>query len=149
MAKTRRGRKRKTKVETSPLSVVPPAPEDLGQYGREYWESLAPQLVELGILKPLHLETFRVLCECWQEYRTLHAWLLEDPERLTFTTSQGYTAETPQLRQRDKALASLQKLWLKFGLTPHALATLNKGSGKGVNNALPAIAEFAKRKYAE
>lgn len=146
MAKTRRGRKRDTKVETSPPALeVPAAPEDLGEYGRQYWESLAPQLVELGILKPLHIETFRVLCECYQEYRTLSEWLAEDPTRMTFTTQTGYESETPQLRQRDKALATLQKLWLKFGLTPHALNALNKGKGGG--NTLPAIAEFAKRKY--
>jgi phage terminase small subunit len=79
----------------------------------------------------------------------LTIWLAEDPSRMTFTTQSGYESETPQLRQRDKALTSLQKLWLKFGLTPHALAQLVKQKGCNIGNSLPAIAEFAKRKYAE
>lgn len=152
MAKTRRGRKAETvapskvapKVDES--VAVPDPPSDMGQYGREYWEQLAPQLILAGILSPMHLDTFRVLCEQWQSYRSLTVWLDEDPERMTFCTESGYMQETPQVRQRDKALAALTKLWLKFGLTPHSLAQLNKQRGsKG--GALPVIAQFAKRKY--
>jgi P27 family predicted phage terminase small subunit len=150
MAKTRRGRKPKDNAAEKAAAIdVPAAPEDLGQFGTEYWNALAPQLIEMGILRPMHLDTFRVLCETWNEYRTLTIWLAEDPSRMTFTTQSGYESETPQLRQRDKALTSLQKLWLKFGLTPHALAQLVKQKGCNIGNSLPAIAEFAKRKYAE
>lgn len=148
MAKARRGRK-KVDADIEPVVQVPEAPEDLGDYGREYWNTLAPQLIEMGIWKPIHADTFRVLCELWQEYRSLSLWLAEDPERMTFCTETGYMAETPQVRQRDKALVQLQKLWLKFGLTPHALAALNKQRGASNGNSLPAIAAFAKRKYAE
>lgn len=150
MAKTRRGRKKDQPAKDSPAAInVPPPPEGLGVYGTEYWTALAPMLIETGILRPLHLDTFRVLCETWQEYRHLTNWLAEDPTRMTFTTSKGYVGETPQVRQRDKALASLQKLWLKFGLTPHALATLVKQKGCNVGNSIPAIAAFARKKYAE
>ncbi len=148
MPKARRGRK-KADADIEPVVQVPEAPEDLGDYGREYWNTLAPQLIEMGIWKPIHADTFRVLCELWQEYRSLSVWLAEDPERMTFCTETGYMSETPQVRQRDKALVQLQKLWLKFGLTPHALAQLNKQRGASNGNALPAIAAFAKRKYAE
>lgn len=147
MAKARRGRK-KAEPEIEQQAAVPAAPEDLGDYGRQYWESLAPQLIELGIWRAVHAETFRVLCELWQEYRSLSVWLAEDPGRMTFITESGYQAETPQVRQRDKALMQLQKLWLKFGLTPHALASLNKQRGAS-GNQIPAIAAFAKKKYAE
>lgn len=149
MAKTRRGRKPTTAVKgatSPPLDAVPKPPDDLGPYGQEYWRSLAPQLIELGILTPLHLQSFRVLCEQWQSYRSLSVWLDEDPTRMMFTTENGYSQETPQVRQRDKALASLQKLWLKFGLTPHALCTLGKHGGIG-KQQMSKIAEFAKSKY--
>lgn len=146
MAKTKRGRKPKEPDKTSePITEVPEPPEDMGDYGKNYWRSLAPQLIELGILTPLHLQTFRVLCECWQEYRRLSVWLDADPGRYYFETESGYQQESPQVRLRDKALASLQKLWLKFGLTPHALTQLGKhGGGK---RALPKISAFAKKKY--
>lgn len=147
MPRAKRGRKPKTPPKTSePLADVPEPPAGLGEYGENYWRSVAPQLIELNILTPLHLETFRVLCEQWQQYRALSVWLEADPTRMTFEMPSGYQQETPQVRQRDKALASLQKLWLKFGLTPHALTQLGKHGGvKG--SRLPKISEFAKRKY--
>lgn len=148
MPRAKRGRKKTEPKEagSDPIKDVPEPPEDLGEYGKNYWRVLAPQLIELNILTPLHMQTFRVLCEQWQEYRRLSVWLDADPSRMTFTTNSGYEQETPQVRQRDKALASLQKLWLKFGLTPHALAQLGKHGGV-CNQQLPTIKQFAKKKY--
>jgi P27 family predicted phage terminase small subunit len=163
MPRTKRGRKpavpkpkpktkgqsnaqRAKRAKTFAVASITDCPEDLGEYGKEYWQSLAPQLITLHILKPIHLTTFRVLCECWHEYRTLHKWLMENPDRMTFITDKGYICESPQLRQRDKALMQLQKLWLKFGLTPHALAGLQKTNAAN-QPGLPPIAEFARKKY--
>lgn len=155
MAKTRRGRKpasrstAKTKAGDGVLPsefAIPEPPDDLGCFGTQYWRDHAALLCQAGILTPMHVQTFRVLCEQWQTYRALTQWLNEDPSRYTFITESGYESETPQVRQRDKALDQLQKLWLKFGLTPHALATLNKQRGKFVSQ-IPAITAFAKSKY--
>lgn len=152
MAKTRRGRKKPADLTTAAADaaalIVPEPPADLGDYGREYWLEHAELLCQAGILTPMHVQTFRVLCEQWQTYRALTVWLNQDPSRYTFITESGYESETPQVRQRDKALDQLQKLWLKFGLTPHALATLNKQRGKFASQT-PAITHFARRKYAE
>lgn len=146
----KRGRKRKVDdgPKSEPLREVPPPPDDMGDHGKEYWLKLAPQLIELGILTPLHMDTFRVLCEQWHEYRRLSIWLDEDPSRMVFQTDNGYMQETPHVRLRDKALAAMQRAWSKFGLTPHALAQLGKHGGVG-RKQLPAIAQFAKRKYEE
>lgn len=132
--------------KSEPLSQVPEPPDSLGEEGKAYWRSLAPQLIELSILTPLHLQSFQVLCEQWQMYRELTKWLNEDPTRLYFTTATGYEQESPQVRLREKALASLRNLWMKFGLTPHGLVALGKHGGK---KTLSAIEEFAKRKYEE
>jgi P27 family predicted phage terminase small subunit len=134
--------------KSEPLRQVPEPPAELGPHGKNYWNSLAPQLIDLGILTPLHLESFRVLCEQWQMYRALTDWLDADPTRLFFTTDNGYQQETPQVRLREKALAALKSLWMKFGLTPHGLAALGKHGGVA-KKQMPAIADFAKRKYEE
>lgn len=158
MAKTRRGRKPASRQSAASKSsgnstgaspnefAIPEPPEDLGCYGQQYWREHAELLCAAGILTPIHVQTFRVLCEQWQTYRALTSWLNDDPSRYTFITESGYESETPQVRQRDKALDQLQKLWLKFGLTPHALATLNKQRGK-FTSQIPAITAFAKSKY--
>ncbi len=128
--------------ETQP----PPPPDDLKGFGREYWIEYAELLTELQLLEPIHHSAFRVMCDCWAEYRRLSDWLAEDPSRMTFETDKGYQSETPQVRQRDNALNQLNKLWMKFGLTPHALAQLKKSHGKS-RPQLSRIQRFAKRKY--
>lgn len=147
MPKTNRGRKPRTdKTKTSePIKTVPKPPADLGKYGKEYWNKIAPQLIELGILTELHLETFRTICDLWDEYRRLYLWIAEDPTRLTISTDTGYRQTSPEVQQRDKALAGMQRMWMKFGLTPYALAQLGKHGG--MKKQLPKIKEFAKRKY--
>lgn len=148
MAKKRRGRETQQKTDKPKAKFKAPAPPaDLGRYGKEYWRYHAQLLADLEILTPLHLRTFRVLCDQWQTYRRLTVWLEADPGRLTFTTENGYEQETPQVRLRDKALDQMQKLWLKFGLTPHALATLNKQRGNKGGPLSSEIERFAKEKY--
>lgn len=133
------------KAKAQPLDAVPEPPEGLGEFGRQYWQRLAPLLVEARILTPLHLESFGVLCETWQSYRTLTDYLgaLKD---WTFTTDKGYMAEIPQVRLRQVALLTLQRLWPKFGLTPEALAKLNKHGGARGKRLTP-LEEFAASKY--
>lgn len=135
--------KRKPKAE--PLSEVPAAPKDLGKHGREYWQRLAPLLVEARILTPLHLEAFKVLCETWQIYREMQLKLnkLDD---WTFTTDKGYCAELPEVRLRQTAIQTLARLWPKFGLTPEALAKLGKHGG-AAGGRLPELEAFAAMKY--
>lgn len=155
--RTKRGRKpgddlslepkRRKSVKSEPLTEVPQPPDYLGEHAKKYWCDHAEQLVKSNLLTKLHIDTFAVLCETWQEYRVHADYLAEDPNRCFFVTENGYQQETPQVRMRDKALANLAKLWMKFGLTPHALATMRKHGGISSGAKLPSVMEFAKKKY--
>jgi P27 family predicted phage terminase small subunit len=135
-------------TRSQPLSNVPsPAGYHLDDFGREYWLKLAPQLVEANLLTALHLDTFAALCRTYSEYIRLSIWLEEAPERATFTISDtGYEQTAPQVTQRDKALANLQKLWPKFGLHPQSLGQMRKHGGLGTGSA-KSLLDFAKSKY--
>ena len=135
-------------TRSQPLSNVPsPDGYHLDQYGREYWRKLAPQLVEANLLTALHLDTFAALCRTYSEYIRLSIWLEDDPDRATFVISEtGYEQTAPQVTQRDKALANLQKLWPKFGLHPHSLGQMRKHGGLGTGSA-KSLLDFAKGKY--
>jgi len=115
----------------------------LGTYGREYWERIAPLLVEQGSLTQLHLEALEALCDQWDLYQRKKLWLAEDPDRWIFCTESGYEQETPAVRAMNGALDKLQKLWAKFGLTPHAGGTLKPGKGKAAGSPL---VDFASEK---
>ncbi|AMV34566.1 Phage terminase, small subunit [Pirellula sp. SH-Sr6A] len=137
----------KVAKKSQPIRQVPsPAGFDLCPIGIAYWERIAPQLVEINLLTELHLETFAELCRTYGEYRTLTKWLIEDPSRATFTSESGYESESPQVRMREKALTTLQKLWPKFGLHPFSLAQMRKHGGIPSNKGA-AIQAFAHRKY--
>lgn len=133
-------------AESQPLTKVPAPPKYFGEHARAYWQQLAPQLIEAKILTQLHLESFVILCEMYQEYRVWNDWLREDPSRCTFKTLNQSECESPQVRMRDKALANLQKLWPKFGMTPFSLAQMRKHGGIAAAKA-PAIVDFAAAKY--
>lgn len=107
-------------VSAEAYTVAPEVPVELGEYGRAYWERIAPLLVDRRVLTPLHLEPLLAMCDQWDTYQRLSAWLREDPGRWTFQTETGYESESPQVRMMGSALKELQRLWAKFGLTPYA-----------------------------
>jgi P27 family predicted phage terminase small subunit len=133
--------------KSAPLAAVP-SPDEFGLSGiaRDYWLKLAPQLLAINALTALHLETFAELCRVYGEYRKLDDWLNADPSRFTFVTQSGYESETPQVRMRDKALANLQKLWPKFGLSPLSLAQMRKHGGVAIAKVSP-LQAFARKKF--
>lgn len=136
-------------TRSQPLDNVPsPAGRHLDEHGVEYWNKLAPQLVAANLLTALHLETFAALCRTYSEYIRLSIYLDEDlVDRSTFVVSEsGYEQTSPQVTQRDKALANLQKLWPKFGLHPHSLGQMRKHGGLGTGSA-KSLLDFAKSKY--
>lgn len=145
-SKDRNWTMKKARARSTPVDELP-SPEDFGLDGRaaEYWHRIAPQMVKVGLLTPLHIDTFAEICRTYAEYRRLDEWLKEDPSRLTFTSDKGYESETPQVRMRNQALATLQKLWPKFGLTPFALAQMRKHGGV-VLPTKSSIQKFAERK---
>lgn len=147
---TKRGRKTQTYGKPAPpIQDLPPAPTYLKEHGKAYWERIGPLLIDAGILTAGHLESFGLLCESWDEYRRLADWLAEDPSRAVITYQSGAQSPAPQVQMRDHASKMMYNLWSKFGLTPHALAGLGRHGGAAAGKSLPAIAEFAKGKYAD
>jgi P27 family predicted phage terminase small subunit len=139
-----------SKTKSPPISQLPLASE-YGLKSNEainYWNRIGPQLISIGVLTLLHLDTFAQLCRTYAEYRRLDDWLNEDESRFTFMTQTGYESEAPQVRMRDKAMATLQKLWPKFGLSPLSLAQMRKHGGVALTKVSP-LQAFAQKKYAE
>lgn len=148
-ATAKRGRKPRGGAPAAPITVLPDPPDYLKDAGKEYWNRIGPMLVQTGILTSGHIESFALLCETWDEYRRISNWLSEDPERAVITYPTGAQAPAPQVQMRDRAAKLLYSLWSKFGLTPHALATLGKHGGAKIGSSKPSIKDFARKKYEE
>lgn len=90
----------------------------------------------------LHLEPLEALCDQWHTYQTTKLWLDEDPDRRWFETEKGYQQESPMMRSLGATLSHLQKLWAKFGLTPHAGGLLgSRGKAKPARSELSKFAD--------
>lgn len=119
------GRRPKLKIEQRSrvehaLETVPDPPPTLSGYGRDYWLRIAPLLVAKGALSAMHLEPLEALCDCWDRYQTLKRWLAEDPERWIDHCTSGRTLPSTAAKQYRESLVELQRLWPRFGVTPHA-----------------------------
>ena len=98
----------------------PAHPEQLGEFGRAYWDRLAPILVERRQLDAGNLELLETLCHTWQRYMTLRGWLDANQDRLTFRSATGFERPAPQLAMMAGVLRELRQLWKLFGLCPKA-----------------------------
>lgn len=114
-----------------PLDFCPEPPSTLIGEAEGYWRRVVPLLVERGSLTSLHLEPLEALCDLWGEYRRLKAWLSADPARWTTASDSGSEAESPQAKRMYAALKELQRLWDKFGLTPHSEPRLSPKAAGG------------------
>ena len=130
------GRRPKPKIENLPpkierLDVIPNPPPTLAGVGRDYWLRVAPMLAARGALTGLHLEPFEALCDQWGQYQRLKTWLAEDPGRWTEPNGSGRQVESVQARQLRAVLSDLNRLWARFGLTPHAEPRLSPKAAGG------------------
>ena len=136
---------------TNPLKVAPPVPAGLeGDYAVEYWKRITVELVSLGQITALHLESLEGLCRQWQMFKTLSVWMDENPDPLEWIveTNSGSKQKHPFIMMRQDALQTLNNLWAKFGLTPDGLGKIRKvaASNPPTSPDSNGIAEFAMRK---
>lgn len=103
----------------SPAAPDPAAPpEDLVGDARAFWLEFGPYLVARGTLQWHTRPSFRLLCECWQFWRSLAPW--DDPLRAFVITDTNYTQAHPAQQARAQAARQLRELFAQFGLQPVA-----------------------------
>lgn len=137
--------KKNAKPGLLPLSTPPPAPKRLkGKAAIEYWNRITAELVAAQTITAAHLEALEAICRVWAEYVEMAKWC-EDNDTVAITAS-GYPVEDPRVRMRNNALATLMKLWPKFGLTPKGTVEINRGSAPAAAATASPIKAFAKKK---
>ena len=89
-------------------------PSGLSPMAQQHWQSVVPQLVEMGVAKEIDTEALATMCESWSRYRDLHRYYrkggVEDRIRLVTKVAQA------------------EKQWFQmagaFGMTPSDRARL-------------------------
>lgn len=98
---------------------VPEPPVELGDIGREEWFRVAPELVRLGILTTVDIQTFVGYCQAY-ERRTLAERAIKacPGHGLTVETSNGNHVQSPLVGVANSAAREMLKFAMQLGMTP-------------------------------
>lgn len=139
--------KKNAKAGLPPLSEPPPIPDRLQEAAaREYWQRITTELVKAQTITSAHLEALESICRVWAEYCEMAQWC--DDNDTVVITEKGYPIEDPRVRIRNNALATLMKLWPKFGLTPKGAVEINRGGSPAAITTTSPVKAFARKKTA-
>ncbi len=119
------------------LRTMPPAPDHLGDAGRQRWQEDGARLVALGVLTDVDLPAFGLYCEAWDEVAECNKSLADGAY---ITTNSGYLSPHPALARRKAALERIRRYQAEFGMTP--------SSRSGVAGKKPTGGRVAARKRA-
>lgn len=85
------------------------------RYGQKLWRSLAPRLIELGVLTELDLPAFEMLCIHYDLARQA----MDDIQTNGITITEGaITKKNPAMQAWRENSAAYKTLLVEFGLTP-------------------------------
>lgn len=123
----RNDRNPKNEPEPEPVSQVPKPPSHLSLYAKRLWKSLAPELMDKGILTVVDLAALEICCAAYGEYRQAYdaVYRPRDPKtgRIVKRTLTQYMAgqnsqTTPEYTAMRQAWTAFKSYLMEFGLTP-------------------------------
>ena len=110
------GKRRLNDQEPKPSPTQAPMPRGvLPKYGQKLWRSLAPKLIELGVLSEIDLPAFEMMCL----HYALARQAMDEVEEIGLTIQEeGKTKKNPAMQAFRENAAAYKQLLVEFGLTP-------------------------------
>ncbi len=101
-----------------PLTAIEPVPEDLPRKGQDLWERVAPKLSEMGLLTPVDIPAFHVMCMTYGlAFEAAEALAVDG---LMTDGVHGTVKKHPAATILNEFLAQFRLWCAEFGLTPAA-----------------------------
>ena len=97
---------------------LPSAPRGLDKVGRRAWRRVGAELHQLGLLTAIDLDAFEMYCRAVSRY--FAAEVLIEQKGMVIKTRTGYSQPNPAIGIQNRALGTIHRLSLQFGLTPAA-----------------------------
>jgi P27 family predicted phage terminase small subunit len=129
-----RGNPGKRRIPPEPTPEVAPAcpepPPFLGEYAREEWHRITPELHACRLLTALDIQPLAAYCHAYQTWRTaievMARMAQSDPatKGLLIKTKAGEPRRNPVLKVATDAASNMLRFAGEFGLTPVARARL-------------------------
>jgi P27 family predicted phage terminase small subunit len=118
------GGRRLNTQEPRPKVVNLPCPKELQGEARSEWERVAPELAKNGVLTRLDEKALLGYCVAWQRFVEAQVQI-GDPKSHVLMTKSGYPILNPYLSIADKALDTMRKFAVEFGMTPSSRSNIH------------------------
>ena len=116
-----------------------PAPVWLGQYGKQLWRRLAPELDGMGLLKTIDIAAFEGLCDAYDSWRNAAAAIKKHGR--TYTVG-GLIRPRPEVTIAKDARKEMRMFAAEFGLTPSARSRVESALSGGEQPTLPGAQDW-------
>lgn len=127
-----------------PTDSSPTPPAHLGNYAKQKWDELYPELSKAKVLKVTDRDVLEIYCEAYQDYRDAQE-ALRGKKKIIVTHNKALQL-APEMSMKLRAMNIMHKLEVELGITPSsrgrmvAEAPAKPGGGikdfmrKGLNN---------------
>ena len=105
------------------IRTVPEPPSCLNEVGKICWNGLLSELVKIdGLITPVYLVTFEMLCVSYQTYRQA---LPETKDLFDYDERTGRRTANPAIKIMNDSIKNFITIGREFGLTPSAMDRIN------------------------
>lgn len=104
------------KDEPTPVVCLPDPPEDASAKVKKYWPRIARQLYDCGVLTEIDINSLSAYCEMYLRWTEANKQI--EKHGLIIKSPNGFPMQSPYLPISNKALDSMQKIAVEFGMTP-------------------------------
>lgn len=112
----------------APLAVVPDPPEWLGEWAAEMWQTIAPWLVQTGIMTRTDTHNLAAFCAAYDRWRQAEEEVAS--VGITVTDPKGVVKKNPACTVINESLRQLASFGASLGLDPASRARLMGSHGK-------------------
>ena len=143
------GKRRLNKSEPAPEQVMPPVPEHISDEAKAEWVRMSEQLYRIGLLTEIDGCGLACYCQAYADWAEAEGHIrrygkvikspaktmtrrLKDGSEVT-ETSGGYPIQSPFLAIRNRAVDTILKFLIEFGMTPSSRSRVSVGQPTGPN----------------
>ncbi|PAP79628.1 hypothetical protein B1759_15015 [Rubrivirga sp. SAORIC476] len=105
--------------EPTPEVKPPSCPTWLHKEAKREWRRIVPELVRLGLLAEVDRAALAAYCQAYATWWRMERDIDENGD-VQLNARSGLESARPQVAMRDKALDTMRRFLVEFGLTPAA-----------------------------
>lgn len=143
------GKRRLNESEPTPGHIMPPVPEHISDEAKAEWVRMSEQLYWIGLLTEIDGCGLACYCQAYADWAEAEGHIrrygkvikspvktltrrLKDGSEVT-ETSGGYPIQSPFLAIRNRAVDTILKFLVEFGMTPSSRTRVSVSQPRGSN----------------